>query len=113
MKKIDAQGKSLGRVATEAAMALMGKDKAGYRPEKNTGVAVSIINASRVKITGLKLNQKFYKSYSGYPGGLKETKMKEVIVKKGYSEILKKAISGMMPKNRLHKLRMLSLTITE
>jgi large subunit ribosomal protein L13 len=113
MKEIDAQNKIIGRIATEAAMALMGKDKATYQPNKVSGSKVKIINASKMKITTQRLEGKTYQNYSGYPGGQKISSMAHIIEKKGYSEILKKAIKGMIPRNRLQSERMNNLTITE
>jgi len=113
MKEIDAQNRTMGRVATEAAMALMGKDKATYEPNKVSGSKVKIVNASKMKITVQRLDGKSYQNYSGYPGGQKTTTMAQVIAKKGYSEVLKKAIKGMIPRNRLQAPRMNNLTITE
>ena len=113
MKEIDAQNRTIGRIATEAAMALMGKDKPTYQPNKISGSKVKIINASKMKITAQRIAGKTYKYYSGYPGGLKTPSMAQVIEKKGYSEILKKAIKGMIPRNRLQRERINNLTITE
>ncbi len=113
MKEIDAQNRTLGRVATEAAMALMGKDKASYQPNAVSGSKVKIVNASKLKITAQRLAGKSYKTYSGYPGGLKSASMAHVIDKKGYGEVLRKAIKGMIPRNRLQSERMNNLTISE
>jgi large subunit ribosomal protein L13 len=113
MKEIDAQNKILGRIASEAAMALMGKDKATYEPNKVSGSKVNIINASKMKLTTQRIEGKSYQNYSGYPGGQKTSTMTQIIEKKGYSEVLKKAIKGMIPRNRLQSPRMNNLTITE
>ncbi len=113
MYTIDAQNKSLGRVASEVAMILMGKDKADYRPNVVADVKVEIQNASKVKINPKNLKNKLYKRYSGYPGGLKETPMKKVIEKKGYSEIFEIAVKGMLPANKLRPLMMKNLEVTE
>ncbi len=113
MKEINAENRTLGRVATEAAMALMGKDKPTYQPNKISGSKVKIVNASKLKITAQRMAGKEYKRYSGYPGGLKSASMAQVIAKKGYSEILIKAIKGMIPRNRLQNDRMKNLTISE
>jgi len=113
MKEIDAQNRTMGRIATEAAMALMGKDKATYQPNAVSGSKVKIINASKMKITAQRSAGKSYVSYTGYPGGLKNASMAHVISKKGYSEVLRKAIKGMIPRNRLQAPRMNNLTITE
>jgi large subunit ribosomal protein L13 len=113
MKEIDAQNRTMGRVATEAAMALMGKDKPTYQPNKVSGSKVKITNASKMKVTAQRIAGKSYQNYSGYPGGQKISSMAQVIAKKGYSEVLKKAIKGMIPRNRLQRERMNNLTITE
>ena len=92
MKEIDAQNKILGRIATEAAMALMGKDKPNYKANAVTGSKVTIVNASKMKISAQRMASTTYKRYSGYPGGQKVSSMEHVISKKGYSEILRIAI---------------------
>lgn len=113
MKTIDAQNNSIGRVATEAAMSLMGKDKAGYTPNEKPTAKVKIINASKAKISQKKLDEKVYTRYTQYPGGLRKRTLRELIDKKGYQEVFKKAVYGMLPDNRLRKLRMNNLEITE
>ncbi|MFH1187852.1 MAG: 50S ribosomal protein L13 [bacterium] len=100
--KIDAEGKTHGRLATGIAILLMGKNKANYLPNIDNGNFVEVANASKMKFTGKKLDQKKYYSYSGYPGGLKERKMKEVF-KKNPQEVLHKAVYNMLPKNKLRK----------
>lgn len=113
MKEIDATNKKLGRVATEAAMALMGKDKPGYEPNQVNTEGVHITNAKAVDLDVKKMNQKKYQWYTGYPGGLKERTLKEVIEKKGITEVFEKAVYGMLPNNKLRKLRMKKLKISE
>jgi large subunit ribosomal protein L13 len=113
MKEIDATNKKLGRIATEAAMALMGKDKPEYETNKVNTEGVHIINASKVDIDPKKKDQKKYRWYTGYPGGLKERSLEELITKKGISEVFEKAIFGMLPNNKLRKLRMKKLKISE
>ncbi|MFC1721059.1 50S ribosomal protein L13 [Patescibacteria group bacterium] len=113
MYTIDAQNKSLGRVASEAAKVLMGKDKADYKPNVVADVKVEIKNASKIKINPKNLDNKLYKRYSGYPGGLKETPMKKVIEKKGYSELFEMAVRGMLPANRLRQIMLKNLSIVE
>lgn len=112
-KVIDAKNKSLGRVATEAAMALMGKDKAGYRPNVTPTQTVHITNASQANINEKKRGEKIYKRFTGYPSGLKTRTLDEVIVKKGYGEVFEKAIYGMLPNNKLRKIMMKNLKVTE
>lgn len=97
---IDAEGKTLGKVAVEAAMILRGKKKPIYTPHVDTGDYVIIVNAEKVKVTGKKEDQKIYKSHSGYPGGLKETPLRELRAKKP-EEIIRHAVKGMMPKGKL------------
>ncbi len=113
MKEIDATNKKLGRVAQEVAMVLMGKDRPDYEPNKINTNGIKIINASKVIIDEKKKEQKFYKRFTGYPGGLKKRSMKEQINKKDIKEIFKKAIYGMLPNNKLRKERMKKLIITE
>ncbi|MCI5108221.1 MAG: 50S ribosomal protein L13 [Candidatus Pacebacteria bacterium] len=110
---IDATNKKVGRVATEAAKVLMGKDDANYQSNVVADVSVNISNASKADISEKKKEQKIYKRFSGYPGGLKETKMNKLIEKKGYSEVFKNAIYGMLPGNKLRKKMMNNLKITE
>lgn len=113
MKIIDAQNKIIGRVATEAAMALMGKDKADYQSNTTPTAKVKIENASKAKISQKKLKTKIYTRYTQYPGGLRERTLEELIEKKGYEEVFKKAVYGMLPDNKLRKIMMNNLEITE
>ena len=110
---IDARGKKLGRIATEAASVLMGKHTAAYSRNKTGTCAVIIENAKEMDIANKKQTEKKYFRYSGYPGGLKEECMEEIIRKKGYSEVLKRAITGMLPKNKLQKQMLAKLIINE
>ena len=113
MKTIDAQNRSIGRVATEAAMALMGKDKADYQPNVDPTTKVTIENASKAKITQKKMKTKVYTRYTQYPGGLRKRTLEELIDKKGYEEVFKKAVYGMLPDNKLRRLMMNNLVITK
>ena len=97
---IHADGKVLGRLATKIANILRGKEKAIYTPHIDTGDFVIVINAEKVKLTGKKQEQKVYKSYSGYPGGLKEVSFKRVM-ERHPERVIRHAVAGMMPKNRL------------
>lgn len=97
---IDAQGKPLGRVATQVAMILRGKHKATYTPNVDCGDYVIVINAKDVVLTGNKLAQKKYYHHSGYPGGLKETAYGDLMVKKP-EFVMERAVKGMLPHNRL------------
>lgn len=108
---IDAKGRSVGRVATEAASLLMGKHRPDFTRNNVSDDRVTIVNASRARFTGPKLAEKEYVRYSGYPGGLKADTAKRVVEKKGMSEILKLAVYGMLPRNKLRTPMMKKLTI--
>ena len=111
--KIDAQGKSVGRIATEAARVLMGKTSPAFQKHLVADVQVIIENASKTAIAQSKLGAVRIKSYSGYPGGLKEHTLSRVIEKKGFGEVFTHAIGRMIPRNRLHKDRMKRLTVID
>ena len=98
---IDATDKVLGKLAAQVAVLLRGKSKVGFAPYKDIGDFVTIKNTEKMKITGNKMENKIYYCHSLYLGGLKSPTMKEVIQKKGYPEILKKAVMGMLAKNKL------------
>ena len=110
---LDAENKKIGRIATQAAVYLMGKNSPDFARNNMSEDTVEIINASKVSIDSKKLTQKTYSRYSGYPGGLKQPTMEKVIAKKGYSELFREAVSGMLPKNKLRQKMMNNLTITE
>ena len=97
---IDANGKVLGRVATDAAKLLQGKHKAIYTPFLDTGDHVVILNVAKVKLTGRKEEQKVYHRHSGYPGGLREDRAKVVRVEKPV-RLMEEAVRGMLPKSKL------------
>ena len=97
---IDAEDQVLGRLATKAATILKGKHKPQYTPHVDTGDHVIVLNADKVVLTGDKLNQKFYRRHSGYPGGLKETSYKDLMAKKADLAVIE-AVRGMLPKNAL------------
>lgn len=99
---LDANGVVLGRLATKAAMLLMGKTKPIYTPFLDTGDHVVIINAAKVRLTGQKETQKIYRRHSGYPGGLKETAAKKMRATRP-ERMLEAAIAGMLPKTKLGK----------
>lgn len=109
-KTIDASGQSIGRLASEISKILQGKHKATYQPNVDMGDFVEVRNAAQVKITGNKLAGKTYYRYSGYPGGLKRTPLKEVFAKDP-GEALRRAVRNMLPKNRLRDGRMKRLTV--
>ena len=110
---IDLTGKKLGRVASEIAVLLMGKDDPNFAPNKVADVEIVAENASAMDISQKKLDSKVYDHYSGYPGGRKEVVMKDLIAKKGYAEVLRNAVNGMLPKNKLRSILMKKLTIKE
>ena len=97
---IDASGKPLGRVATEAAKLLRGKPKPTFTPNLDTGDHVIVLNCKEAVLTGRKLDQKIYRHHSGYIGGMKETTAREMMNKKP-EEVMYLAIKGMLPKNSL------------
>ena len=110
---IDATGQRLGRVASEIAVLLMGKQLPDFQRNTVPNVSVTVSNASLLDITNKKREQKTYNRYSGYPGGLKTQRMEEVIEKKGYEAVLTNAIAGMLPANKLRPLMLKNLTINE
>jgi large subunit ribosomal protein L13 len=97
---LDAEGKTLGRLCTEAAMILRGKKKPIYTPYIDTGDYVIIVNAEKVQVTGKKFKEKVYKHHTGYPGGLKEITY-DKLQAKDPEEIIRHAVKGMMPKGPL------------
>ncbi|MCL2493092.1 MAG: 50S ribosomal protein L13 [Clostridiales bacterium] len=97
---IDAEGKTLGRLASEAASILRGKRKPIFTPHIDTGDYVIVINAEKVEVTGKKRKEKIYKRHTGYPGGLKELSF-EKLQARNPEEIIRHAIKGMMPDGRL------------
>lgn len=100
---VDATDKVLGRLSTKIASLLKGKHKRDYSPHLDMGAGVIVLNAGKIRVTGNKLSQKKYKKFSGYPGGLKEEKM-ENLLKRRPHEILRHAVKGMLPKNKLGRL---------
>ena len=99
---IDAQGKILGRMATEIAKVLRGKHKPVYTPNQDAGDFVIVINAKGLKLTGAKLNQKMYYRHSEYPGGIRYRSAAEMLDEKP-EELIRLAVKGMLPKNRLSR----------
>lgn len=97
---IDAKDKVLGKIAVKIADKLRGKDKPQFSPQTDTGDHVVVINAEKVRLTGKKLTDKKYYSHSQYPGGLK-VKTAETLLSEKPEEVIKKAVTGMMPKNRI------------
>ncbi len=111
--EIDAQNKKLGRVASQVAVILMGKNKVDFVRNAIPDVKIKIKNAGKIFVTNKKMEQKVYKNYSGYPGGLKERSMKKVVSDKGMKEVLRIATRGMLPKNKLRDRMMKNLIIVE
>jgi len=107
---IDATDKIVGRLASNVANILIGKSKTDYQPGCDNGDFVIIINSDEVKFTGRKLNHKFYYKNTGYPGGLRSISAAE-LMKKDSTEVLKKAVKGMLPKNKRQDLLMRRLKI--
>jgi large subunit ribosomal protein L13 len=107
---VDAAGQVLGRVATRVARILIGKDKAHYTPYVNCGDHVIVINADKIRLTGNKLEQKVYRYHSGYPGGLKQIPAKRLRVNRA-DWMLREAVLGMLPKNKLRAQRAKKLRI--
>lgn len=107
---VDVDNKVLGRVATEIANVLRGKNKPTFTPSVDTGDFVVVVNAEKIALTGKKFADKTYYSHSSYPGGLKEISAGKLIEKKP-EELLKKAVKGMLPKNKLarHMLKKLKI----
>ena len=111
IKTIEAQGRTLGRVASEAAYFLMGKNKASFEHNIYSGSPVKVVNASKLKITPKKLAEIYHTRYSGIPGGLRILKGTETAIKKGLKELIKLAIYRMLPSNKLRRTMMKNLKI--
>lgn len=110
---IDAENKKIGRVSSEIAMILMGKNSADFVKNKVADNKVIVLNASKLSIDPKKLEEKEYERYSGYPGGLKIDSLARLIEKKGYGEVIRNAVYGMLPANKLRPLVMKNLTIKD
>ena len=107
---VDADGKTLGRLATVIADVLRGKTKPEYTPHVDTGDFVVVVNAERVAVTGNKLDQKRYYRHSGYPGGLRSRTLREQLDRRP-TEVIRKAVKGMLPRNRLARQQLTKLKI--
>ena len=107
---VDAEGKTLGRLATQIADTLRGKRKPEYTPHVDTGDFVIVVNAEKIAVTGNKLDQKRYYRHSGYPGGLRSRTLREQLDRRP-TEVLRKAVRGMLPKNRLARKQLTKLKI--
>ncbi len=97
---VDAENMILGRLATEIAVRLRGKHKPEFTPHMDNGDFVVVVNADKIRFTGRKLDQKMYYRHSGYPGGIKERPLREMMAARP-EEVVRKAVRGMLPKNRL------------
>jgi large subunit ribosomal protein L13 len=107
---VDAEGKNLGRLATQIADTLRGKTKPQYTPHVDTGDFVVVVNAEKITVTGKKLDEKVYYRHSGYPGGLKQRTLREQLERRP-TEVLRMAVKGMLPKNRLAARQLTKLKI--
>ena len=107
---VDADGQTLGRLATRIADTLRGKGKAEYTPHVDTGDFVIVVNAEKIHVTGNKLDQKRYYRHSGYPGGLRSRTLREQLGRRP-EEVLRKAVKGMLPRNRLARQQINKLKI--
>jgi large subunit ribosomal protein L13 len=107
---VDAEAQTLGRLATQIAGVLRGKGKPAYTPHVDTGDFVVVVNAEKIRVTGNKLDQKIYYRHSGYPGGLRERTLREQLDRRP-EEVLRKAVKGMLPKNKLASAQLRKLKI--
>lgn len=112
-KIIDATGITLGRIATEVAMSLMGKTKATFERNVYSGFPVKVVNANKLRITTKKLTEIYHTRYSGIPGGLRILKGVETAEKRGYKELIKLATYQMLPGNKLRRTMMKNLKIED
>ena len=107
---VDAKNKVLGRLATEIAKRLRGKTRPDFTPHVDNGDFIVVVNAEKVKTTGNKLEQKKYYRHTGYPGGIKETSLREMLEKKP-EQVLYRSVKGMLPKTRLGRAQLKKLKI--
>jgi large subunit ribosomal protein L13 len=107
---VDAEGQTLGRLATRIADTLRGKTKPEYTPHVDTGDFVVVVNAEKIHVTGKKLDDKIYYRHSGYPGGLKQRTLREQLDRRP-TEVLRLAVKGMLPRNRLARKQLTKLKI--
>ncbi|KPJ70650.1 50S ribosomal protein L13 [Microgenomates bacterium DG_75] len=107
---IDVKGKMLGRVGTQIARLLIGKDKVYYVPNLDCGDYVVVVNAANVEISGRKRKQKLYRRHSGYPGGFRELTFAQ-LMKRDSRKVIRQAVNGMLPKNKLRDKRLARLKI--
>lgn len=111
--KIDAQNKKIGRISSEIASLLMGKNTPDFEKHKVAGNTVIVSNVSKLSIDPKKMEEKGYERYSGYPGGLKIDSLARLIEKKGYGEVIRNAVYGMLPANKLRPRLMKNLIIND
>ena len=107
---VDASGQTLGRLATQVAAALRGKRKPEYTPHIDTGDFVVVVNAEKIAVTGNKRADKKYYRHSGYPGGLKERTLEEMLRRRP-EEVIRHAVKGMLPRNRLARKQLTKLKV--
>jgi len=107
---VDADAKTLGRLATRIADALRGKDKPQYTPHVDTGDFVVVVNAEKIAVTGNKLDDKVYYRHSGYPGGIRSRTLREELERRP-TEVIRKAVKGMLPRNRLARAQLTKLKV--
>jgi large subunit ribosomal protein L13 len=107
---VDAEGKTLGRLATQIADTLRGKAKPQYTPHVDTGDFVVVVNAEKIRVTGNKLDAKLYYRHSGYPGGLKSRPLRDELERRP-TEVIRKAVKGMLPRNRLARQQLTKLKV--
>jgi large subunit ribosomal protein L13 len=107
---VDADGKTLGRLATRIADTLRGKDKPQYTPHVDTGDFVVVVNAEKVAVTGNKLDDKRYYRHSGYPGGIRSRTLRDELERRP-AEVIRKAVKGMLPRNKLARAQLTKLKV--
>jgi large subunit ribosomal protein L13 len=107
---VDAEGRTLGRLATQIADTLRGKTKPQYTPHVDTGDFVVVVNAEKIQVTGKKLDDKIYYRHSGYPGGLRQRTLREQLERRP-TEVLRAAVKGMLPRNKLARRQITKLKI--
>lgn len=110
---IDATNRPIGRVASEAATFLMGKNTPEFRRNIAPAVNVKVVHAAEMKISQKKLDEKTYISYSGYPGGQKVRPLSKIAKEKGYADVITRAVRGMLPANKLRSVMLKNLSIEE
>jgi large subunit ribosomal protein L13 len=107
---VDAEGKNLGRLATQIADTLRGKKKPQFTPHVDTGDFVIVVNAEKIAVTGKKLDDKIYYRHSGYPGGLKQRTLREQLERRP-TEVIRAAVKGMLPRNKLARQQLTKLKV--